>query len=78
MTKTRTPRVGTVHTLKPVGLFDLMDSRVMAHEGEQVKVVQPFGCPKNGTMGHLYVERADTGEFIGLVLVSSLAPKEEN
>ena len=35
-------------------------------------MVQPVGCPRNGTMGHCYVEDVKTKAFIGLVLVSSL------
>lgn len=59
------------YTLDPVG-FDLFTERVLAHAGATVRKVQPFGCPRNGTMGHCYVERVDTGEFIGLVLLNSL------
>jgi len=33
---------------------------------------QPYGCPKNGTMGHCFVADASTGEFYGLVLLASL------
>lgn len=56
----------------PKGLFDLTDPRLTGYRGERVRVIQPYGCPKNGTMGHCYVEHASTKEFIGLVLVSSL------
>jgi hypothetical protein len=40
--------------------------------GERVKVIQPYGCPKNGTMGQCYIGKADTGEFIGMVCCNSL------
>lgn len=58
--------------LEPAGLLDRTDARVMRHEGAIVRKVQPYGCPRNGTMGMCYVERVDNGEFIGLVNLSSL------
>lgn len=65
----------TTYTLNPVGLADLTDKRVMAHKDAEVRKIQPYGCPRNGTMGHCYVERVDTGEFIGLVLLTSLVKR---
>jgi hypothetical protein len=62
----------TIFTLEPAGLLDRCDARVMKHAGAQVRKVQPYGCPRNGTMRQCYVSRVDTGEFIGLVNVSSL------
>lgn len=77
-----TPRTGSVHTLKPIGLLDVADKRVRDHAGHRVRVVQPgHGCPHNGTLGHCYVECLECGAepqrayFIGLVLISSLAAK---
>ena len=58
--------------LEPAGLLDTCDPRVTKHTGAVVKKVQPYGCPKNGTMRMCYVERVDTGEFIGLVNLASL------
>lgn len=58
-------------TLLPVGM-DRTDKRVSVHEGADVVKVQPYGCPRNGTMGMCYVERSDNGHFIGLVLQASL------
>jgi hypothetical protein len=63
---------GKVFVFEPVGL-DVFDAR--SHQpapGTRVRKTQPFGCPKNGTMGHTYVEDAETGEFYGLVLLASL------
>lgn len=63
------------YVFEPVG-FDLFDPK--AHQpkaGTLVVKVQPFGCPKNGTMGFTYVEDAVTGEFYGLVLLNSLTRK---
>ncbi len=42
-------------------------------DGTLVKKCQPFGCPKNGTMGHTYICDASTGKFIGLVTLESLS-----
>lgn len=61
-----------VYQFKPVGL-DLMDKR--AHHpptGTLVKIVQPPGTPKNGTMGHCFIADAKSGDFYGLVLRASL------
>lgn len=61
-------------TFVPVG-FDLFAPHAGTPEkGARVRKTQPFGCPKNGTMGHCYVEDAETGEFYGLVMVNSLVP----
>jgi hypothetical protein len=40
--------------------------------GRIVVKVQPYGCPRNGTMGMCYVGDADTGAFIGMVCEASL------
>ena len=61
-----------VYRLEPAGLMDRGDPRVTSYAGEEVQVVQPHGCPKNGTMGMTYVQVAETGEFIGLVSKNSL------
>lgn len=61
-----------VFRLEPAGLMDRGDARVVKHAGAEVQVVQPHGCPKNGTMGMTYVQVAETGEFIGLVSKASL------
>jgi hypothetical protein len=62
------------YTFLPVGM-DLFDRRPhQPKPGAVVVKVQPKGCPRNGTMGHCYVEDADTGQFHGLVLVNSLIP----
>lgn len=41
-------------------------------EGTLVVKMQPFGCPKNGLMGHCFIGDALTGKFICLVDVRSL------
>lgn len=70
----------SVFRFEPVGL-DLWDRRPhQPPKGALVVKVQPgMGAPRNGTMGHVYVENAVTGEFHGLVLKNSLkklSPKE--
>jgi hypothetical protein len=62
------------YVFKPVGL-DVFDRR--SHQpkpGTVVVKTQPYGCPRNGTMRHCYVEDAATGAFYGLVLEASLQP----
>ena len=61
----------TVYTYEPVGM-DLWDGRTGLKRGDRVVKTQPYGCPKNGTMGHCYVADVETGKFFGLVLVNSL------
>lgn len=46
-------------------------------DGTRVVKVQPAGTPRNGTMGHCFVADADTGEFCGLVLLTSLVATKE-
>jgi hypothetical protein len=61
-----------VFEFHPVGV-DLWDRRSHQPEpGARVVKTQPYGCPRNGTMGHCYVKDAETGVFHGLVLLSSL------
>jgi hypothetical protein len=61
-----------VFTFQPVGL-DLFDARPNhPAPGTQVVKHQPYGCPRNGTMGHAFIADAATGEFYGLVLLASL------
>lgn len=62
------------YTFQPVG-FDVFDRHANQPEpGTRVVKTQPAGCPRNGTMGHCYVEDAETGAFYGLVLLNSLQP----
>lgn len=61
-----------VYEFDPVG-FDLFTRGPNRPKpGTLVVKTQPFGCPKNGTMGHTYVKDAESGEFYGLVLTASL------
>lgn len=63
---------GRVFRYEPVG-WDVFDPKVSLERGRLVRKTQPAGCPRNGTMGHTFIEDAETGEFLGLVLLSSLA-----
>ena len=56
----------------PVGLDSYSRQCATLKAGTVVVKTQPIGCPRNGTMGHCYVEDAETGEFYGLVLENSL------
>lgn len=68
----KAPRNGSVRLFVPVGM-DVWDPKPWhPRRGTRVRVVQPRGCPRNGTMGHVYVADADSGKFLGLVLVNSL------
>ena len=64
----------TTYTLKPAGLFDPADPRVTRHAGAEVRKVERFGRPPSGMT---YVERVDTGEFLGLVNLASLEPRAQ-
>lgn len=45
------PRTGSIRILRPAGLLDTTDTRVTKFAGRKVRVIQPYGCPRNGTMG---------------------------
>lgn len=62
-----------IYEYRPVG-WDAFDPRTSLQPGDRVIKTQPAGCPRNGTMGHCFVADAETGQFIGLVLVNSLRP----
>lgn len=69
----KTPRKGSVWFFRPSSMsWDVIDKQFDLPFNTQVQVVQPYGCPKNGTMGHCYISNAKTKAFIGLVQVSSL------
>tara|TARA_Y100000034_G_scaffold102446_1_gene127318 strand:+ start:3589 stop:3831 length:243 start_codon:yes stop_codon:yes gene_type:complete len=60
----------------PIGI-DFFDPKVPIEDGRVVVKVQPYGCPKNGTLGHCYIGDPDTKEMIGLVLEKSLTELTE-
>ena len=61
-----------VYTYEPVGM-DVWDRRAYQPErGTRVVKTQPYGTPRNGTMGQCYVQDADSGQFYGMVSVNSL------
>lgn len=61
------------YVFSPVG-WDVFDPKTKLREGSIVVKVQPYGCPRNGIMGMTYVGDPETGEFIGMVSLSSLTP----
>lgn len=63
-----------VYVFQPVGLDLWSPHTGTPAAGTRVVKCQPYGCPRNGTMGHCYVEDATTGAFYGLVLENSLQP----
>lgn len=64
--------MAATYIYEPVGM-DIFDRRPnQPARGARVRKCQPAGTPKNGTMGHCFVEDAETGTFYGLVLVNSL------
>lgn len=65
-------RSKTVYRYDPVPFDKFTKRTVEIPDGARLVKVQPFGCPKNGTMGMCYVEDLDTGEFYGLVCLNSL------
>ncbi len=67
---------GRVFIFDPV-MFDQFVSPTGIEKGTKVVKTQPFGCPKNGTMGMTYVQDAETGKFYGLVMQNSLTPTRE-
>jgi len=68
-------RVGQTYIYSP-NLLDKIDGRTNLQDGETVRVIQPFGCPRNGTMDHTFVQRID-GSRGGLVHCNSLHTKAE-
>jgi hypothetical protein len=67
----KSPRIGAVRTYKPVMFDKFYEHTADVPEGTKLRVIQPYGCPKNGTMGMCYVEYLD-GTFLGLVCINSL------
>lgn len=71
-------RVGAKYTYEPV-MLDLLSppygaERGILKAGDQVKVVNLYGCPPANTMGHCYVNTL-AGEFAGMVCTNSLVRK---
>jgi hypothetical protein len=61
-----------IYRFEPVG-WDIYDAHANTPPaGTVVQKYQPFGCPKNGTMNHCFVQDACTGHKYGLVHQNSL------
>ena len=68
-------RVGQTYIYSP-NMLDKIEACTDLQDGETVRVVNRFGCPKANTMGHCYVNRLD-GTWGGLVHCNSLHTKAE-
>lgn len=68
-------RVGSLY-IYHANVLDRIDRRTGLTDGTLVKVIQPHGCPRNGTMGHCFVGDAVRGHFIRLVHCNSLHAKK--
>jgi hypothetical protein len=66
-----------VYQYEPV-LWDLIDPKTTLLRGDKVVKIQPYGCPRNGTMGHCFVGDPETEQFIGLVHQNSLVRVSKN
>lgn len=64
------PQGKATYRIKAV-LIDRQSAHV-PEDGTLVYKTQPYGCPRNGTMGQCYVADAETGRFIGMVSLNSL------
>ena len=66
----------TLYRFEPMG-WDLLHPTANAPQrGTIVRKVQPYGCPRNGTMRHCYVEPAKGGQY-ALVHVFSLVKVQQ-
>ena len=64
-------RTGSKYTFN-ASAWDIIDrQKYTPEDGTIVRVCQPFGCPKNNTMGQCYIETLE-GEFLGMVSTNSL------
>lgn len=65
-------RVGGLYYFHRAG-WDLIDPKhIEIPNGTLVRVINKHGCPPANTMGHCFIERASTKEFLGLVCTASL------
>lgn len=70
-------RMTKVFVFDPVGFDRFSPHAGTPAVGTRVVKTQPVGCPKNGSMGHCYVQDAETGSFYGLVMTASLTPTKD-
>jgi hypothetical protein len=63
-------KVNHLYRFSPV-LWDKLDPPYNVHDGDIVRVVNLYGCPRANTMGHCHVQHLD-GSFGGLVHCNSL------
>lgn len=73
----RKVRTGSTYVFHPTFLDKHASHLIgVVKQGDEVRVMQPYGCPKNGTMGHCYIETM-SGQFVGLVCTNSLYSRKE-
>ncbi len=70
-------RVNSLYRFNPC-MWDMIDAKTSLSEGDIVRVINLFGCPKANTMNHCYVGNPITGQFIGMVHTNSLEPASES
>ena len=64
-------RVGSLYSYKACGWDLLAPPFGNPQEGDVLRVINKYGCPKANTMGMCYVEQLD-GSFMGMVDTNSL------
>lgn len=69
----RRPSLNSVHEFHPVGM-DLFDPKVKHPAGTPVRIIKAPGVGRPPKTFE-YVEHAETGEFLGMVLGASLRPR---
>jgi hypothetical protein len=69
-------RINTRYRFEPALIDRISGPGAELEPGTIVRTTQPYGCPKNNTMNHSYVEHLD-GRFIGLVCNGSLQPERD-
>lgn len=71
----RRPSMGGVFEFHPVGM-DKFDPKVKHPAGTPVRITKAAGVGRP-PKGFEYVEHAETGEFLGMVLGGSLQPRKK-
>lgn len=70
----RKVRVKSLYAYYPVPLDMCNPPFGVIEEGQIVRVINKYGCPKANTMGMCYIETYNEGLFVGMVCTNSLKP----
>lgn len=70
----RSKQTARLYRFEPVPFDLFFPTKGAPAAGAIVVKVQPFGCPKNGTMGNCYVAPPDDLRDVSMVMVNSLVP----